>query len=149
MAVKHKSDEVEGVVVLSERFAKHPTPASGKILYVEDNLANLKLMQGIIGLSDGLKLLSAHNAELGLEIARTQKPDMIILDINLPGMNGLEALHKLKEMKIVPEIPVIALSGAATKSDIKTGLDAGFQRYLTKPIDIKQVLEAINTLLSR
>jgi CheY-like chemotaxis protein len=105
-------------------------------------------MEGIIRRSDGLSLLSAHNAELGLEMARSLDPDMIILDFNLPGINGLQALETLEKMQIVPRIPVIALSAAATRKDIKKGLDAGFQEYLTKPVDLHDVLGVINKLLT-
>ncbi len=122
--------------------------ARGKILYIEDDLARLKLMQRIIGLTDGLSLLPAHNAELGLEMVKTHNPDMIILDVNLPGINGLEALDRLKEMQVVPGIPVIALSAAAGVEDINKGLEADFQEYLTKPVDLQQVLGVINKLLA-
>lgn len=136
----------EGVVLLPDVVTDYST-LSGRILYVEDNLVNLKLMQGIVNLCPGLTLLSAHNAELGLEMANKQKPDMIILDINLPGMNGLEALEKLKEMNIVPGIPAIALSAAVGQETVAKGLEAGFQKYLTKPIDIQEVLHTIKSVL--
>jgi len=147
LALNAKTPTVEGVVIVPELVNDQTSRLTGRILYVEDNLANLKLMQGIIRLCDGLTLISVHNAELGLEMASTQNPDLIILDINLPGMSGLEALNRLKQMQVVPKIPVIALSAAGTDSDIQKGLDAGFHKYLTKPVNIKEVLDAINTLL--
>lgn len=137
----------EGVVLLPD-VATDYSSLSGKILYIEDNLMNLQLMQGIVNLSSGLTLMSAHNAELGLEMASRQNPDMIILDINLPGMSGLEALEKLKEMNIVPGIPAIALSAAANKEDIAKGLEAGFQKYLTKPMGVQDILQAIKSVLA-
>ena len=121
---------------------------SGRILYVEDNLMNFQLMQGIINLCSGLTLLSAHNAGLGLEMAKKQNPDMIILDINLPGMSGFETLEKLKEMNIVPGIPAIALSAAVSKEDVAKGLEAGFQKYLIKPMGVQEFLQAIKSVLA-
>ena len=147
MTIKNGFRGVEGVMIMVESSLDNTIQASGKILYIEDDLASLKLMQGIIRRSDGLSLLSAHNAELGLGMARTLDPDMIILDINLPGINRLQALETLKKMQIVPRIPVIALSAAKTRKDIKKGLDAGFQEYLTKPVDLHEVLGVTNKLL--
>lgn len=148
MTIKNGLRGVEGVMIMPGKNLDNTVQASGKILYIEDDLASLKLMQGIIRRSEGLSLLLAHNAELGLEMARTLDPDMIILDINLPGINGLQALESLKKMQIVPRIPVIALSAATTREDIKKGLDAGFQEYLTKPVDLHEVLGVINKLLT-
>lgn len=137
----------EGVALLPDILTDY-SMLSGRILYVEDNLMNLQLMQGIINLCPGLTLMSAHNAELGLEMANRQNPDMIILDINLPGMSGFEALEKLKEMNIVPGIPVIALSAATSKEDISNGLEAGFLKYLTKPMGVQEILQAIKSVLA-
>lgn len=137
----------EGVVLLPDIVTDY-SKLSGRILYVEDNLINLQLMQGIINLCPGLTLMSAHNAELGLEMASKQNPDMIILDINLPGMSGFEALEKLKEMNIVPGIPAIALSAKASKEDVAKGLEAGFQKYLTKPMGVQEILQAIKSVLA-
>ncbi len=139
---------VEGVAVMPCMTDAELPPVSGKILYIEDYFANLKLMEGIVRLSEGLTLISARYAEVGLEMAKTQNPDMIIIDINLPDMSGLVVLEKLMELDIVPRIPVIALSAAATDKDIKEGIDAGFQMYLTKPINVRQVQGAIHSLLA-
>ncbi len=136
----------EGVALLPDIVTDY-SMLSGRILYVEDNLMNLELMLGIVSLCSGLTLMSAHNAELGLEMANRHNPNMIILDINLPGMSGFEALKKLKEMNIVPDIPVIALSAADSKEDVAKGLEAGFQTYLTKPMDVQEILQAIKSAL--
>jgi CheY-like chemotaxis protein len=93
------------------------------------------------------KLFTAHNAELGLELAVSQQPDMIIMDINLPGMNGLEALKHLQQDPLTQTIPVIALSANAMPRDIERGLAAGFANYLTKPIRVNEVREAIHKIL--
>ena len=142
------NENVEGVVMMSGLADDNFYPVSGKVLYVEDNLSSLKLMEAIVRLSGGLSLISARYAEVGLEIAKTQSPDMIILDINLPDMNGLEALEKLQELGIASRIPVIALSANASKRDIRHGMEAGFKMYLTKPINIRQVHSAFHSLLA-
>ncbi|MDH5750437.1 MAG: ATP-binding protein, partial [Rhodospirillales bacterium] len=100
------------------------------ILYVEDNPENLKLMETIVSRVPDLKLISAHNAELGLELAESNKPDLILMDINLPGMNGYEALMLLKASPETRHIPVIALTARATESDIEKGKRAGYFEYL-------------------
>lgn len=96
-----------------------------------------------------LRMLSAHSAELGLEMARKYQPDLVIMDINLPGMNGIEAMKLLKRAKVTRAIPVIALSANAVPQDIKKSLKAGFDVYLTKPINLDQVLAAIKKGLAK
>ena len=113
------------------------------LLYVEDNPANQRLMEEITEQIANLRMLSAHSAELGLEMARKYQPDLVIMDINLPGMNGIEAMKLLKRAKVTRAIPVIALSANAVPQDIKKSLKAGFDEYLTKPINLDQVLAAI------
>ncbi len=121
----------------------------GLMLYVEDNPSNLRLMEMIVSRIEGLTLIAAHNAELGIEMARSKRPDIIFLDINLPGMNGFQALEKLQEYEETRDIPVLALSAAATKRDIEKGIAAGFTRYMTKPMQIKEVIAAINEQLEK
>jgi len=123
------------------------TDVNGTILYVEDNPANLSLMEMVVERIKGLTMISAHNAELGLELAVNNKPEMIILDINLPGMDGFAALKKLQEMDATKDIPVIALSANAMSKDIQKGVDAGFKQYLTKPIKIDEVAIAIHATI--
>ena len=118
------------------------------ILYVEDNPSNLRLMEMIVSRVEGLSLISSHTAELGIEMARSQRPDLIVLDINLPGMDGFEALENLKKYDETKNIPVMALSAAATKRDIEKGNAAGFARYLTKPMQVPEVLGVFNELLA-
>jgi len=118
------------------------------MLYVEDNPASLKLMESLVSHLDGIAMFSAHTAELGIEIAKNKPLDLIILDINLPGMNGIEALKELQKHEKTKDIPVFALSAAATKRDIENGIDAGFKKYLTKPINILEVTEAIRKELN-
>lgn len=120
---------------------------NGIMLYVEDNPSNLQLMEMIVSRIDGLTMLSTHTAELGIEIARSNQPDVIILDINLPGMSGLDAIAELKTHGKTKNIPVLALSAAATKSDIEKGTEAGFLHYLTKPMNVAEVTDAIREAL--
>lgn len=128
--------------------AKDIQVINGTILYVEDNLSNLKLMEVLISRIEGLKLLSTQTAELGIELAKNKQPDVIILDINLPDMNGIEALKELQKLDETRDIPVLALSAAATKVDIEKGMEAGFIRYLTKPIELMEVMETIKDALA-
>jgi PAS domain S-box-containing protein len=116
------------------------------VLYVEDNPANLNLMEHILRRVPGLNLISAHTAELGLEMARQHQPEIIILDINLPGMTGMEALAHLQRLDETRAIPVVALSANAMPDEIQKALDAGFQRYLTKPLNISELLNTLSDL---
>jgi len=121
----------------------------GQILYIEDNPANLELMAEIIQRISGFELVSAHTAEIGLVIARDTKPCLIFMDINLPGMDGYAALEALRVDDRTREIPVIALSANAMPSDIEKGNAAGFDRYMTKPIQVAAVSEAIKQVVDQ
>jgi CheY-like chemotaxis protein len=114
------------------------------VLYVEDNQANLQLVGQILNKHSDFEMLSAHTAELGLQLALAHKPDIIILDINLPGMNGYEALSRLRSCEDTKEIPVLALSANAMPGDIERGIAAGFTEYLPKPLDIKRFIAALD-----
>lgn len=114
------------------------------VLYIEDNPANLKLIKKIIGLRPELVMFDAMNAELGLEIARRERPDLILLDINLPGMDGFAAITQLKEWPETAQIPVIAVTANAMKRGIERGNAAGFADYLTKPIDIVRLNQILD-----
>ena len=116
------------------------------ILYVEDNQANLVLVRKIIATRNDLFLIETNSAEEGLTLAAEKQPDLVLLDINLPGMNGFEALQKLKENSATRHIPVVAVSANAMASDIKKGMEVGFADYLTKPIQIPRLLALIYTL---
>jgi PAS domain S-box-containing protein len=113
------------------------------LLYVEDNPANLKLVQQIIARHPDLRLLTAVNANRGIEMARTSRPDVILMDINLPGISGTQALKILLEDPATAHIPVIAISANAMPRDISRGLEAGFLRYITKPIKLNEFMDAL------
>ncbi len=117
------------------------------MLYVEDNPANLKLAESILQRRPGINLLTAPQAQLGIELARSHQPDIILMDINLPGMDGYEALKLLKSNNQTKEIPVIALSANAMPKDIERGKASGFREYITKPINVNRFLEVIDNIL--
>ncbi|MGZ5476642.1 MAG: hybrid sensor histidine kinase/response regulator, partial [Thermoanaerobaculia bacterium] len=128
-----------------------PAIASGArmrtLLYVEDNPANLKLVEKLVERRHDLRLLSAIDGNRGVELARSCHPDVILMDINLPGISGIEALRILGEDKATAHIPVVALSANAIPRDIQKGLEAGFFRYLTKPIKVAEFMDALNVAL--
>ena len=121
--------------------------ASYVVLYVEDNPANLQLVGEILSERPDITLMSAPHARLGLELAHAHKPDLILLDIHLPGMDGYEALRTLQSWDATSSIPVLALTADAMPREVERGLAAGFARYLTKPIDVPAFVEAINAYL--
>jgi CheY-like chemotaxis protein len=117
------------------------------LLYVEDNPANMQLVQQIIERQPNIRLLTASNGLFGIELARSALPDVILLDINLPGINGFEILKLLREDVLTAHIPALAISANAMASDIKKGREAGFLRYLTKPIKVDELMLALNEAL--
>jgi CheY-like chemotaxis protein len=117
------------------------------LLYIEDNPANMKLVEQIVERCPGIDLLTAINGSLGIESARSNQPNVIFLDINLPGISGLKVLKILREDLLTAHIPIIALSANAMPRDVKTGLEAGFFRYLTKPIKVTEFVETLNEAL--
>ena len=138
-----------GAIATAVSELPQPRALSGrKILYVEDNPANLALVQRILSLIPGVTCLSAPTPKLGLELAAAHQPDAIILDINLPEMSGYDVLARLRAMPETRDTPVLALSAAAMPSDIRRGIAAGFFRYLTKPVDIPSFIAAIDEALS-
>jgi signal transduction histidine kinase/CheY-like chemotaxis protein len=117
------------------------------LLYVEDNPANLELVEQLIARRPDLRLLSAADGNIGVEFARAYQPEVILMDINLPGLSGIEALHILRADPATAHIPVIALSANAVPRDIEKGLEAGFFNYLTKPIKVNQFMDALDVAL--
>ena len=119
------------------------------VFYIEDNPANLKLMENIINLQESWNFSYAMTAEEGIELIKTNNPDLILMDINLPGMDGIEACHHIKSIKQLKHIPIIAVSAGAMKENIEKAMDAGFIDYITKPIDVKILIQKINKLYSK
>jgi PAS domain S-box-containing protein len=117
------------------------------LLYVEDNPANLMLVEDLIARRADIHMLSARDGASGIALAHSSKPDVILMDINLPGISGIEALHVLADDPATAHIPVIALSANAMARDIEKGLDAGFFRYLTKPIKVVEFMDTLDIAL--
>jgi PAS domain S-box-containing protein len=117
------------------------------VLYVEDNPANVTFMKDLLSSFENIDLLTAPTAEMGIEIARARHPGIVIMDINLPGMSGVDALRLLRAGEDTKDIPVIALTAAASERDKQRGMQAGFYRYLTKPVKVDELLTALEALL--
>ena len=134
----------------AEDFVPTQLPAGATrrtVLYVEDNPANMKLVEQLISRRSDIRLLGAVDGTLGVELARSSQPKVILMDINLPGISGIEALKILREDPATAHIPVVALSANAMPRDIAMGLEVGFFRYLTKPIKVKEFMDTLNAAL--
>ena len=125
----------------------HAEASVRTLLYVEDNPANLMLIEDLMARRPDIRLLSARDGCKGIEIALAALPDVILMDINLPGISGIEALKVIAANSTTAHIPVIALSANAVPRDIEKGLKAGFFRYLTKPIKVNEFMETLDTAL--
>jgi PAS domain S-box-containing protein len=129
--------------------ARVPTGARLRtLLYVEDSPANLTLVEQLIARRSDIRLLTAVNGTLGIELAQASRPEVILMDINLPGISGIEALKILREDPATAHIPIVALSANAMPRDIKNGMEAGFFDYLTKPIKINEFMDALDGALA-
>jgi signal transduction histidine kinase/ActR/RegA family two-component response regulator len=142
---QHVIDTADSVTIVPVK--SHHGGQLRTVLYVEDNPANLMLVEDLIARQPDIHLLSATDGNRGIEIARASLPDMILMDINLPGISGIQALKILREDSATAHIPVVALSGNAIPRDIKKGLEAGFFRYLTKPINVNEFMSTLDATL--
>jgi CheY-like chemotaxis protein len=124
------------------------SPSKNKqILYIEDNYSNLKMVEKILKQRrPQVTFLSAMHPKEGIELAKTHRPDLILMDINLPEINGIEAYSELKNFKETCDIPVIAISANAFEKDIRATLDSGFKDYLTKPVNFDNLISIIDTI---
>ena len=122
--------------------------ARSTLLYVEDNPANLKLVHDILSFRPDLLLLSAPDGHQGIALARAHLPDLILMDMNLPGISGADAQKILRADPRTAAIPVIALTANAMPHDVKAGMHAGFFRYITKPVNVEELLEALDSALA-
>jgi signal transduction histidine kinase/ActR/RegA family two-component response regulator len=132
--------------------ADAPRRAAGRLdgkrmLYVEDNPSNIELMRDLVDTIAGLELIVANQPSIGLDLARAHRFDVIVLDINLPGMSGVELLGHLRAMPETAGTPVLALSAAAMEREVQRGLAAGFRHYLTKPLDIPKFVAALEDVM--
>lgn len=135
---------------------KPPLPKTGtisskkhKVLYIEDNPVNATLVLDALNRRGGFEVLTSSTAELGLTLAEEVVPDIILMDINLPGIDGIAALNVLRSIEITCHIPVIAVTAHATDNDIQVGCNAGFDDYLTKPINLDQLFVAIERQITK
>ena len=117
------------------------------VLYIEDSPVNVSVMQHVFRQLPGIELLIAEDAETGLALINETPPNLVLMDINLPGMSGLEALHQLKSNPDTAAIPVIGISASAAPQDVESGLTAGFLAYLTKPFDMPELIGLIRSAL--
>jgi PAS domain S-box-containing protein len=131
---------------IEQAQVKHGAPLR-TLLYVEDNPANLMLIEQLIARRPDMRLLSARDGNLGIQLARANHPEVILMDINLPGISGIEALKILREDPGTAHIPVVALSANAMPRDVEKGLVAGFFRYLTKPIKVNEFMNTLDEAL--
>jgi PAS domain S-box-containing protein len=132
----------------AEPMPDRASHAAFSMLYVEDNPSNIRLMEELVDTLGNVRLLTARDAHTGLEMARFNHPDVIVLDVNLPGMSGVEMVRVLKAQPATAAIPVLALSAAAMPAQVEEGLAAGFSHYLTKPLDVAAFLRAVDEVLS-
>ena len=148
------AQNVKQVVIMGGAVATLPDVPAGHdtapfcVLYIEDNPANLKLVQKVLEQRRHTHMLAAHTPELGLDLARIHRPDIILLDINLPGMSGYEVREVLRGDDRLSSIPVIAITASAMPDDVKRVKAAGFDGYLAKPLDIRRFLELLDWHLS-
>jgi CheY-like chemotaxis protein len=126
-----------------------PTGTKRLVVQIEDNPANIAFMESFFADIEGVDLLTAPTAEIGLELARAHHPDVILMDVNLPGMDGIEATRRLKTWPETSAIPVIGLSAAAMIRDTRRARDAGFHRYLTKPVDVDELTAVLEELFAQ
>jgi PAS domain S-box-containing protein len=117
------------------------------LLYVEDNQANMRLVEQLIARRPDIQLLTAVNGTIGIEMARTSQPNVILMDINLPGISGVDAMKILREDPLTAHIPVVALSANAMLRDIEKCLYVGFYRYLTKPLKVGEFMDTLNAAM--
>lgn len=118
------------------------------VLIVEDNDKNMKLVRDVLQVK-GYRTLEAGSAEDGIALARAHKPDLVLMDIQLPGMNGIEALGVLRADPTTAAIPVIAVTASVMQQDRNLITQAGFDAYIGKPINLKKFLEAVRTMIER
>ncbi|WP_083928401.1 hybrid sensor histidine kinase/response regulator [Marinobacterium rhizophilum] len=140
------SGEAENAAALQQERHGLPQPDQHLVLYIEDNPANIRLVSQIMAKRPHVRLLTAHEPELGLELAAAHVPELILLDINMPRLNGYQVLERLRADQALRNIPVVALTASAMPQDIARGEQAGFDDYLTKPLNITRLLALVDEL---
>ena len=118
------------------------------MLCVEDNPANIVVMPDLMSTIEDIDFVAVPTAKLGVELARARRPELVRMDINLSGMGGLDAVRAQQNHDETRQIPVIALTAAASERDRQPGMEAGFHRYLSKPVDVDELFAAIDAALA-
>ena len=126
---------------------ENPGETDKTVLYIEDNPDSVQLMEAIIEQIGNIRLLTAENATIGYDLSTSKRPDLILMDINLPGMNGLQAFKRLQRTKETKNIPVIAVTSNTQLMDVEAGLRAGFKAYITKPIKVAEFIQIVEETL--
>jgi CheY-like chemotaxis protein len=143
--------EIQGQAVARDEHmpGRHPTAGTPRhtLLYVEDNPANLKMVEELVALFPDVEMLVAVNGTLGIQLARAAQPQVILMHINRPGIGGIKALKILRRDANTAHIPVIALSANTMPREIAKSAEAGFFRHLTKPIKIREFLDTLSEAL--
>jgi CheY-like chemotaxis protein len=119
------------------------------VLYIEDNPSNVDLVDSVLSVRPDIRLIAAPDGPTGLELANAKRPDLILVDIGLPGIDGYEICRRLRAREDLKATPILALSANAMQVDIERGRVAGFDDYLTKPLDVKLFLLHVDRLLQR
>ena len=147
--LKLTSQQKEAIVMaeVDDYLKDAPGTSQGLVLYVEDNLSNIQLIEKILARLPNLKLVSAMQGRLALDLARLHKPGLILLDLHLPDVHGSEVFKWLRAEPETRDIPIVVMSADATPSQIEKMLAAGAQAYLTKPIDVKEFLKVVGEML--
>jgi PAS domain S-box-containing protein len=132
-----------------DRRVHAPAPAADArtLLYVEDNPSNVRLLAEVMKLRPSVRLLTAHDGATGLQSAEVERPDAIVVDIALPGMDGFELCRRLRAQPRTARLPIVALSANAMETDVARGQGAGFDRYFTKPLDLGPFLQWVDEAL--
>ncbi len=144
--VSRKPGPPDGVLAPATSYVQSGTRRR-TVLYVEDDPANMKLVEQLIARRPDIALLTATTGKDGVELARATRPAAILMDINLPDITGYEALLLLREDPVTADIPVVAISANALPHDTRNGFRAGFFRYLTKPIKINEFMDTLNAVI--
>ena len=135
--------EVSGVLDTGDGLVEDGKPRF-TVLCVEDNPANQRLMKKVFTPENGYRLMIAHEANLGIELARAHNPNLILMDINLPGMDGVAALRELRLFRETKSIPVVAISANANEKDVDRAMIAGFKHYLRKPLQLEKLMAVVH-----
>jgi CheY-like chemotaxis protein len=147
-ALRDDQDAIIGYLLIgTQKIARKRAESGRTLLYIEDNLASLKLLEQLIARQHDMRLLTAANGNSGIEIARASQPDVILMDINLPDISGFKALQILQADPATAHIPVIAISANVMPLNMESGMEAGFFRYLTKPIKFNEFMDALDVAL--